>query len=127
MHPAVRPRGLKHLFPVRYAHPANQDATSIFRQRGLRGVEFKARVQLVQLAVFERRAGIVKRPAHPGRRIGVEIAMRLARQPLRAADQDVRPVEGKQVRTLPHIARVRQAVNPVTGDLPAGCPGVQIG
>ena len=127
MHPAVRPGGLKHLFPVRYAHPANQNASSIFRQRGLWGVEFKARVQLVKLAVIERRAGIIKRPAHPGGRIGVEVAMRLARQPLRAADQDVRPVEGKQVRALPHIPCIRQAVDAVTGDLPAGLPGVQIG
>ena len=122
--PAVRPRRLEHLFAVRHAHPADEDAAAIFCHRGLRRVKFETGVKLMQLAVPKCRRLIIKCPTHPDGRIGIEIAMRFARQPLRAADQDVCAIKLKQIRALPHIARVRESVDAVTGDFAAGRPGV---
>ena len=68
-------------------------------------------VKLMQLAVRKCRRLIIKCPTHPDGRIGVEIAMRFARQPLRAADQDVCAIKLKQIRALPHKAKLLAQLN----------------
>ena len=125
--PAVDPCRLEHLFAVRHAHPADEDAAAVFCHRGLRRVKFETGIKLMQFAVRKCRRLIINCSTHPDGRIGVEIAMRFARQPLWAADQDVCAIKRKQIRALPHIARVRESIDAVTGDFAAGHPGVQIG
>jgi hypothetical protein len=115
-----------HLFPVRDAHPADQQAAAILGLHGLRRVELKPAVQLVQRAVVEGAAFGVEAACHPHRRIGIEKALRFAGQPLRAADQQVGVRQRKEVRALPHIAGVRQAVNAVPGDLAHQAPLPQV-
>ena len=105
-----------HLFPVRDAHPADQQTAAITGKHGLRGVELKPCVQFVQFAMLEGRAVVVEIAAHPHCRVGVEIALFLTRHALRAANQDMLVAEGKQVRAFPHIARVVQAIDAITGD-----------
>ena len=66
--------------------------------------------------MLEGRAVVVEIAAHPHCRVGVEIALFLTRHALRAANQDMLVAEGKQVRAFPHIARVVQAIDAITGD-----------
>ena len=126
MDPSLRAGGLMHLFPVRDAHPADQQAAAIFGQHGLRRVELKSAVQLVQRAMVEGAAFGVETACHPHRRIGIEKTLSFAGQPLRAADQQVGVRQRKQVRALPHVATVRQAVNVMPGYLAHQAPIPQV-
>ena len=63
MDPALRAGGLMHLVPVGDAHPADQQAAAIVGLHGLRRVELKSAVQLVQRAVVEDPCSASKRPA----------------------------------------------------------------
>ena len=119
-------RRLAHLFAVRDAHPADQQAAAIAGVRGLRGVELESGVQLAQFAVAERGAVVVETTGHPHRRIGIEEALFFTGNPLRAADQNMLVAERKQIRALPHIARVAQAVNAVTGDFALAAPLMKV-
>ena len=124
--PSLCAGGLMHLFPVRDAHPADQQTAAILGQHGLRRVELKPAVQLVQRAVVEGAALGVEAACHPHRRIGIEKALRFTGQPLRAADQQVGIRQRKEIRALPHIAAVRQTVNAMSGDLAHQAPLPQI-
>ncbi len=81
MDPALRAGGLMHLVPVGDAHPADQQAAAIVGLHGLRRVELKSAVQLVQRAVVEDPVFGVEAACHPHRRIGIEKALRFAGQP----------------------------------------------
>ncbi len=94
-----------HLFPVRDAHPADQQAAAIFGLHGLRRVELKPAVQLVQRAVVEGAALGVEAACHPHRRIGIEKTLRFAGQPLRAADQQVGVRQRKRDPGTPTYSR----------------------
>ena len=68
----------------------------------------------------------VETACHPHRRIGIEKTLSFAGQPLRAADQQVGVRQRKEIRALPHVAGVRQAVHIVPGDLPYQAPLSQV-
>ena len=124
--PAVGPRRLAHLLAVRYAHPANQQPTAVGCLHGLRGIELKPGIQLVQLAVREGGAGVIEAAGHPHRRIGVEVARFLAGNPLRAANQNMLVAKREQVRTLPHITGIVQSVDAGAGDFALARPLMEI-
>ena len=80
----------------------------------------------MQRAVVEDPAFGVEAACHPHRRIGIEKALRFAGQPLRAADQQVGIRQRKEIRALPHVAGVRQAVYVVPGNLAHQAPLTQV-
>ena len=124
--PAVTARRVGFFILLGYAHPAEQQAAAIFHLRRLGRVELEAGVQLAKFAVAEGRLPVIQLTEQIAGLITVEIAFRLRRQPLRAADQHVVAVQREQVRALPHVAEFTQVVQAGTGDLPQRLPVAQI-
>mgnify|MGYP001678416610 CR=1 FL=1 len=91
---------------VGQSHPADEQAFAVRAKTALRRVVVKAVVEFAEAVVREAAGGFVEGTEEVAGLVEVAAAVAVGGQALRAAEEDVAPVEREVVGAFPHIAEV---------------------
>src|SRR5699024_9615885 len=115
------------LLPViSHAHPADHYSPSGIILHGLWCIEIESSVKFGKCTMFKTHFSCIKTAGEISCLIQILIKIPCCRKPLRTDNQYIFSIQTEQIRALPHISEITEAINIASGDRPETFPLFQV-